>query len=193
MGYLLPHIQRVHSIYVSCRINQSIDRSVDASCQVSVVGWFVGVVRSDQLIRGRRPVRRVTRRGRWSHWISRRRKAWRRGWSGACVVVAGRRRRSLRPRRLLLFLGRDAVLLALLAPLSARVERHFHHRQHADVTTLEMLRFRGPRSLEAKSFGLGLGLTLSGFDLDLGLMASGLGLIDIGLVASNIYSAYEIN
>jgi len=56
-----------------------------------------------------------------------------------------------------------------------------------------MLRFRGPRTLEAKSFGLGLGLTLSGFDLDLGFMASGLGLIDIGLVASNIYSAYEIN
>jgi len=50
-----------------------------------------------------------------------------------------------------------------------------------------------PRGLEAKSFGLGLslGLTLSG--LDLGLMAFGLGLIEIGLVASNICSAHDIN
>jgi len=48
-----------------------------------------------------------------------------------------------------------------------------------------MLRPRGPCRLEAKSFGLGL---------DLGLMASGLGLIEIiGLVASNIYSAHYIN
>ena len=39
-----------------------------------------------------------------------------------------------------------------------------------------------PRGLEAKSFGLGLGLTLSG-----------LGLIEIGLVASNMYSAHDIN
>jgi len=58
-----------------------------------------------------------------------------------------------------------------------------------------MLRPRCPRGLEAKSFGLGLslGLTLSGLGLDLGLMASGLGLTEIGLVASNIYSAYDIN
>jgi len=52
---------------------------------------------------------------------------------------------------------------------------------------------RGPCGLEAKSFGLGLGLTLSGLGLDLGLMAFGLGLIEIGLVASNIYSAHDIN
>ena len=52
-----------------------------------------------------------------------------------------------------------------------------------------MLRPRGPCGLEAKSFGL----TLSGLGLDLGLMASGLGLIEIDLVASNIYSAHDIN
>jgi len=50
-----------------------------------------------------------------------------------------------------------------------------------------MLRPRGPSGLEAESFGLGL--TLSGLGLDLGLMASGL--IEIGLVASNIYSAHD--
>ena len=50
-----------------------------------------------------------------------------------------------------------------------------------------------PCGLEAKSFGLSLGLTLSGLGLDLGLMASDLGLIEIGLVASNIYSAHDIN
>ena len=49
-----------------------------------------------------------------------------------------------------------------------------------------MLRPRGHIGLEAKSFGLGLSLTLSGLGLDLGLMAS-------GLVASNIYSAHDIN
>ena len=38
-----------------------------------------------------------------------------------------------------------------------------------------------------------LGLTLSDLGLDLGLMASGLGLIEIGLMASNIYSAHDIN
>jgi len=37
------------------------------------------------------------------------------------------------------------------------------------------------------------GLTLSGLGLDLGLMASGLGLIEMGFVASNIYSAHDIN
>jgi len=47
-----------------------------------------------------------------------------------------------------------------------------------------MLRPRGPCDLEAKSFVLGL---------DLGLKASGLGLTEIGLVASNIYSAHDIN
>jgi len=45
--------------------------------------------------------------------------------------------------------------------------------------------------LEAKSFGLGL--TFSGLGLDLGLVASGFGLIEILLVASNIYSAHDIN
>jgi len=35
--------------------------------------------------------------------------------------------------------------------------------------------------------------SLSGLGLDLGLMASGLGLIEIGLVASNIYGAHDIN
>ena len=56
-----------------------------------------------------------------------------------------------------------------------------------------MLRPRGPCGLEAKSFGLSLGLTISDLGLDLGLLASGLGLIEIGLVASNIYSAHDIN
>ena len=51
-----------------------------------------------------------------------------------------------------------------------------------------MLRPRGPCGLEAKSFGLGL--ILSSLGLDLGLMASGLGLIEFGFVASNIYSAH---
>ena len=57
-----------------------------------------------------------------------------------------------------------------------------------------MLRPRDPCGLEAKTLGLGLGLshTLSGLGLDLGLMASGLGLIEIGLVASNINSAHDI-
>jgi len=52
-----------------------------------------------------------------------------------------------------------------------------------------MLRPRGLFGLEAKSFGLGL--TLSDLGLDLNLMASGL--IEIGLVASNIYGAHDIN
>jgi len=56
-----------------------------------------------------------------------------------------------------------------------------------------MLRPQGPCGLEAKSFGLSLGLTLSGLGLDLSLMASGLILIEIGLVASNIYSGHDIN
>ena len=54
-----------------------------------------------------------------------------------------------------------------------------------------MLRPGGPCGLEAKLFVLGL--TLSGLGLDLGLMTSGLGLIETGLVASNIYSAHDIN
>jgi len=36
-----------------------------------------------------------------------------------------------------------------------------------------------------------LGLTLSG--LDIGLVACGLGLIEIGLMALNIYSAHDVN
>ena len=58
-----------------------------------------------------------------------------------------------------------------------------------------MLRSRGPCDLEAESFGLGLSLvlTLSGLGLDLGLMASGLVLIKVGFMASNIYSAHDIN
>ena len=35
--------------------------------------------------------------------------------------------------------------------------------------------------------------SLSRLCFDLGLMASGLGLVEIGLVASNIYSAHYIN
>ena len=50
-----------------------------------------------------------------------------------------------------------------------------------------MLRPGDPCGFGAKSFGLSLGLTLSRLCLDLGLMTSGLGLIEIGLVASNIY------
>ena len=49
-----------------------------------------------------------------------------------------------------------------------------------------MLRPRGLCGLEAKLFGLGLGLGLVVSGLGLGLMASGLGLVDIGLVASNM-------
>ena len=54
-----------------------------------------------------------------------------------------------------------------------------------------MLRPVGPCGLQAKSFGLGL--TLSRLCFDLGLMASSFGLTEIGLVASNIYSAHDIN
>ena len=36
-------------------------------------------------------------------------------------------------------------------------------------------------------------LFLASVGFDLGLMASGLGLIEISLVASNIYSAHDIN
>jgi len=50
-----------------------------------------------------------------------------------------------------------------------------------------MLRPRGLCGLEAKLFGLGLGLVVSG--LGLGLVASGLGLIEVGLVASK-FAAY---
>jgi len=49
-----------------------------------------------------------------------------------------------------------------------------------------MLRPRGLCGLEAKLFGLGLGLGLVVSGLGLGLMASGLGLVDIGLVAWNM-------
>jgi len=45
-----------------------------------------------------------------------------------------------------------------------------------------MLRPRGLCGLEAKLFGLGLGLVVSG--LGLGLVASDLGLIEVGLVNS---------
>ena len=59
----------------------------------------------------------------------------------------------------------------------------------------------GPCGLEAhvalrpnhSASALSLGLTLSGLSLDLGLMASGLGLVEIGLVASNTYNAHDIN
>jgi len=50
-----------------------------------------------------------------------------------------------------------------------------------------MLRPRGLCGLEAKLFGLGLGLVVSG--LGIGLVASGLGLIEVGLVASK-FAAY---
>ena len=46
-----------------------------------------------------------------------------------------------------------------------------------------MLRPRGLCGLEAKLFGLGLGLVASGLGLGLGLVASGLGLIEVGLVS----------
>ena len=71
--------------------------------------------------------------------------------------------------------------------------RSVFYRPDAQPTASKsgMFRPRGPCGLEAKSPRLVL--TLSGLDLDLGLMASGLGLIEIGLVASNIYSAHDIN
>ena len=47
-----------------------------------------------------------------------------------------------------------------------------------------MLRPRGLCGLEAKLFGLGLGLGLVVSGLGLGLVAPGLGLIEVGLVAS---------
>ena len=58
-----------------------------------------------------------------------------------------------------------------------------------------MLRASRPMLPRGQSFVLGLvlGLTLSGLGLDLGHMASDLGLIEIGLVALNIYSAHDIN
>ena len=67
--------------------------------------------------------------------------------------------------------------------------------QHQARVSLLDLQSQGntERGIEAKSFGLSLGLTLSGLGVDLGLMASGLGLIEFGLVASNIYSAHDIN
>jgi len=34
---------------------------------------------------------------------------------------------------------------------------------------------------------------VSGFDLVLGLMASGLGLVELGLVTSKVYSIHDIN
>jgi len=66
-----------------------------------------------------------------------------------------------------------------------------HGFSHLAPPVLQCDRPRGPCGLEAKLFGFSLGLTLSGLGLDLGLMASGL--IEIGLVASNIYSAHGIN
>jgi len=69
------------------------------------------------------------------------------------------------------------------------------HKSENEMYTMScllgMLRPRGPCGLEAKSLGLGLSLTLSRLCFDLGLMASGL--IEIGLVASDIYSAHNIN
>jgi len=56
-----------------------------------------------------------------------------------------------------------------------------------------MLRPQDSCGLKAKSFGLTFGLTLFGLGLDLDLVASGLGLTEIGLVVSNIYSAHEVN
>jgi len=52
-----------------------------------------------------------------------------------------------------------------------------------------MLRPRGLCGLEAKLFGLGLGLGLVVSGLGIGLVASGLGLIEVGLVASK-FAAY---
>jgi len=50
---------------------------------------------------------------------------------------------------------------------------------------------RGLCGLEAKLFGLGLGLVVPGLGLGLGLVASGLGLIEVGLVASK-FRPYSI-
>ena len=47
-----------------------------------------------------------------------------------------------------------------------------------------MLSSRGQCGLEAKFFGLGLGLVVSGLGLVLGLTGFGLGLTEVGLVAS---------
>jgi len=55
-----------------------------------------------------------------------------------------------------------------------------------------MLRPRSPCGLEAKSFGLSLGLALSGLGLDLVLMEFGLGLIEIGLVIRYDTIRYEM-
>jgi len=49
---------------------------------------------------------------------------------------------------------------------------------------------RGLCGVEAKLFGLCLCLVVSGLGLDLGFMASGLGLLETGLVASNVCSVY---
>jgi len=47
-----------------------------------------------------------------------------------------------------------------------------------------MLSPRGQCGLEAKFFGLGLGLVVSGLGLVLGLTGFGLGLTEVGLVVS---------
>jgi len=58
------------------------------------------------------------------------------------------------------------------------------------LTVLKLTCWKEPRMLTPQG---PCGLTLSSLGLDLDLMASGLGLIEIGLVASNIYSAHDIN
>jgi len=47
------------------------------------------------------------------------------------------------------------------------------------------------RDVKAKLFGLGF--VVFGFALVLGLTSSGLGLVEIGLVSSKIYSVHDIN
>jgi len=77
----------------------------------------------------------------------------------------------------------------LFLPFWYRLTQVVLEKRPLNRCSSSMLPYQGPCGLEAKSFGLSLSLTLS----DLGLVASGLGLIEIGLVASNIYSAHDIN
>jgi len=84
--------------------------------------------------------------------------------------------------------GHSTVFRLVLA-VGGKPRARGHGFSHLATPVLQCDRPGGPCGLEAKLFGFSL--TLSGLGLDLGLMASGL--IEIGLVASNIYSAHGIN